>query len=173
VGSILLLPHGRALVMPAAASLLEVQGSGERTMPPQPVGVEIRPITRDDAPRWEGLRCALWPGHDAEHRQEIAAFFAGALPEPAAVLEAENEEGRMLAFAEFSIRDDLTELQGRRAGYVEGLYVIPEARNRGIARKLLQASRDWVRGQGCVALASDRADRIIVDRHFQPSAERD
>ena len=139
----------------------------------EPVRVEIRPITRDDALRWEQMRCALWPGHDAEHHQEIAAFFAGTLPEPAAVLVAENEEGRTLACAELSIRDDLPELQERRAGYVEGLYVIPEARNRGIARKLLQASRDWARGQGCVALASDRAERIIVDRKFQPSANRD
>ena len=139
----------------------------------EPLRVEIRPITVADALRWEQLRCALWPGHDAEHRQEIAAFFAGTLPEPAAVLVAENEEGRMLACAELSIRDDLPQLPGRRVGYVEGLYVIPEARNRGIARKLLQASRDWARGQGCVALASDRAESIIVDRKFRPSAERD
>lgn len=139
----------------------------------EPVRVVIRPVTRDDALRWEELRRALWPGHDAEHHQEIAAFFAGTLGEPAAVLVAEDEEDRMLAFAELSIRDDLPQLPGRRAGYVEGLYVVPEARNRVLARKLLQASRHWARGQGCLALASDRAGRIIVDRNFQPPAEND
>jgi aminoglycoside 6'-N-acetyltransferase I len=131
--------------------------------------VAIRSITRGDAPRWEELRCALWPGHDAEHREEIAAFFAGTLPEPEAVLLAEEEGGRIVAMAELSVRSDLPEL-GRRVGYVEGLYVIPEVRNRGIARRLLQASREWARQQGCTVLASDRAERIVVDKSLLASA---
>jgi aminoglycoside 6'-N-acetyltransferase I len=131
--------------------------------------VAIRSITRGDAPRWEELRCALWPGHDAEHRQEIAAFFAGTLPEPGAVLLAEEEGGRIVAIAELSVRSDLPELDGRRVGYVEGLYVIPEVRNRGIARRLLQASREWARQQACTVFASDRAERIVVDRSFRVS----
>jgi aminoglycoside 6'-N-acetyltransferase I len=106
----------------------------------------------------------LWPGHDAEHREEIAAFFAGTLPEPEAVLLAEEEGSRIVAIAELSVRSDLPELDGRRVGYVEGLYVIPEVRNRGIARRLLQASREWARQQGCTGFASDRAERIVVDK---------
>src|SRR6516225_8208265 len=75
--------------------------------------VAIRSITRGDAPRWEALRCALWPGYDAEYREEIAAFFAGTLPEAEAVLLAEEEGGRIVAMAELSVRSDLPEL-GRR-----------------------------------------------------------
>ena len=49
---------------------------------------------------------------------------------------------------------------------VEGLYEVPEARGRGITRRLLRASVDWARQQKCTAFASDRADRVIMDRRY-------
>ena len=93
-------------------------------------------------------------------------FFAGSLEEPVAVLVAECPPGTIVGFAELSIRDDLPGLQGKRVGYVEGLYLRPEARHRGVAEKLLQASRTWARQQKCTAFASDRADRIIIDKGY-------
>jgi len=57
-------------------------------------------------------------------------------------------------------------LKDEAVGYVEGMYVVPEARGLGVARALLQASRDWARAQNCTAFTSDRADRVIVDKHF-------
>jgi aminoglycoside 6'-N-acetyltransferase I len=71
------------------------------------------------------------------------------LQEPLAVLVAEP-----------LIRFDLPGLQGKPVGYVEGLYVIPEARWRGVALKLLRAARHWSAERRCAAFASDRADRL-------------
>ena len=79
---------------------------------------------------------------------------------------AETRSGDILGFAELSVRNDLPELEGKKTGCVEGLFVSPELRHQGIARKLLRASRDWARQQGCIAFASDRADRIVIDRGF-------
>jgi aminoglycoside 6'-N-acetyltransferase I len=112
------------------------------------------------------MRQELWPDGAADHAPEIASFFAGTLREPIAVMVAENAEGVLVGFVELSIRMDVPGLLRRRAGYVEGLYVSPEVRHRGIARTLLQASRTWARQQKCDAFASDRAGRIIVDRSF-------
>jgi aminoglycoside 6'-N-acetyltransferase I len=56
--------------------------------------------------------------------------------------------------------------QGKKAGYVEGLYIRPEFRGHGLARRFLIAARNWARERGCDAFASDRAGRIIVDPHF-------
>ena len=57
-----------------------------------------------------------------------------------------------------------------RTGYVEGLYVTPEARSQGVVvLALLEASRSWARHQRCTAFASDRGDRIVVDRRFRNS----
>jgi aminoglycoside 6'-N-acetyltransferase I len=128
--------------------------------------VRLRHAVPDDASVWEKLRCALWPDGVSDHGPEIASFFAGTLDDVAAVLIAEDESGAMVGFAELSIRTDLAGLEGKRVGYVEGLYVLPEVRRRGLVRKLLQASRNWAYRQDCEAFASDRAERIIIDRSF-------
>lgn len=39
--------------------------------------------------------------------------------------------------------------------FLEGLYVRPEARNRGIARGLVEAVSEWALSRGCSELASD------------------
>ena len=131
------------------------------------VDVTIRAVRPADAAAWESMRRELWPDGAEDHGPEIAMFFAGHhFKDLTAVLMAQNGGGVIVGFAELSIRDDVPVLHGIRTGYVEGLYVLPEARCRGVARKLLQASRSWAHEQRCIAFASDRADRIIVDRSF-------
>ena len=130
------------------------------------LAVKIRPVRLADAKAWGGRRCELWPDGRADHSAEIAAFFAGTLDEPEAVLLAEDSADRLVGFAELSIRADLPPLIGARVAYVEGLYVVPEARGQGITRRLLRASVDWARQQKCTAFARDRADRVIMDRRY-------
>jgi aminoglycoside 6'-N-acetyltransferase I len=40
-------------------------------------------------------------------------------------------------------------------GYLEGVYVLPEHRNCGIATQLLQCSEEWAKRKGCTEFASD------------------
>ena len=42
-----------------------------------------------------------------------------------------------------------------RVAYLEGLYVEPEYRRRGVAAALVRAVEPWAREQGCSELASD------------------
>jgi aminoglycoside 6'-N-acetyltransferase I len=100
------------------------------------VQVHLRHAVPEDASTWEKLRGDLWPDGIADHGPEIASFFAGTLPELSAVLVADGVN-EIVGFAELSIRTDLAGLEGKRVGYVEGLYVVPEARGRGLVRKLL------------------------------------
>ena len=125
----------------------------------------LRPVELADASAWEAMRRDLWPDGADDHGREIAAFFAGTIEEPQAVFVVQ-EGCSLIAFAELSVRDDRNEFAGKRVGYVEGLYVVPAFRGRGLARKLLSAAREWARQNHCDACASDRAERIIVDRHF-------
>jgi aminoglycoside 6'-N-acetyltransferase I len=131
--------------------------------------MRIRPIEPSDAATWERLRSELWPVDAWTHAPEIEDFFAGKASEPEAVLVAEDDVGLIVGFAEFSIRTDIPSLEGRRTGYVEGLYVMPEFRSRGIARWLLVTARNWAREKRCAGFASDRADRLIIDRRFRNS----
>src|ERR1700753_3509498 len=76
--------------------------------------VRIREASEADGPRWLELRCALWPGSDAEHAAEIASFFEGKLAEPECVLVAESgAEAAMVivGIAELSVRPRWRELQ--------------------------------------------------------------
>lgn len=130
-------------------------------------GLNIRPVRRSDDEAWERLRCDLWPDGGEDHAPEIASFFAGTLEEPSAVLMVEDSVGKIVAFAELSIRTDLPSHVGSRVAYVEGLYVVPEARGCGVARTLLVASREWARQQKCTAFASDRAGRVVFDWRFR------
>jgi len=127
--------------------------------------VIVREITPEDAAEWLAMRHELWPDSD-DHDVEIAAFFAGSLQEPEAVLVAEDE-GLLIGVAELSLRRDVAGLEGKLTGYVEGLFVRPAFRGRGIALRLLRASQEWARSRGCVAFASDRAERLVVDLRFE------
>ena len=73
----------------------------------------------------------------------------------------------VIGFVELSIRDDVPSLEGKRTGFIEGLYVIPEARFCGVALALMLAARAWAHSENCVAFASDRSGRFIVDNRFR------
>jgi aminoglycoside 6'-N-acetyltransferase I len=127
--------------------------------------ITIRAAREADAEAWRLLRVALWPPDD--HREEVAAFLRGELEEPRIVLLAKIQDGTLVGFAELSIREEVPGAYSDRVGYVEGLYVVPPKRGRGIARQLLAASRKWARSEGCGAFASDRGERFVVDRRFR------
>lgn len=128
--------------------------------------IVIRTVHPSDTAAWTKLRTALWPNGAEDHPREIAQFFAGMIDEPNAAFIVEDPAGKPIAILELSIREDVPGLERKRTGYVEGLYVIPELRHRGIARELLHTSLNWAQENKCVAFASDRAQRIVIHRRF-------
>lgn len=116
----------------------------------------VRLAKPDDAAAWLHLRVALWPdGSLEEHRHDIERFFAGALRNPVAVLLAEDLEGGAVGFAELSIRLYAEGCLSDRVAYLEGWYVEPDVRHRGVGRALVVAAEAWGREQGCTEFASD------------------
>jgi aminoglycoside 6'-N-acetyltransferase I len=109
------------------------------------------------------LRHALWPEEsEVEHRVEIERFLND-LNRRGAVLVAEGES-ELLGFAEVSIRAYAEGCRTDRVGYLEGWFVEPAARQRGIGRRLVAAAEAWARSLGCVEFASD------AEEQNQPSA---
>lgn len=123
----------------------------------------IRPATPRDSDAWLRLRHALWPDDsEADHRAEIDRFFRGELREPLAVLLAEDGSGHVLGLAELSIRSIAEGCTSDRIAYLEGWFVEPEARRRGVGRALVAAAEQWGRDQGCTEFASDtQLDNLI------------
>lgn len=111
------------------------------------------------------MRQRLWPSQPGEHEGEIEAFFRGELREPQAVLVVESG-GELVGFAEVSRRDYAEGCSSSPVGYLEGWYVAPGVRRRGLGRMLVRAAEDWAREKGCTEFASDTE----VDNELSASA---
>lgn len=116
----------------------------------------IRSLRREDREHWAQLRHALWPDTTMEeHEAEVDRFLGGRGHEPIEVLLAVDREGRTVGFAELSIRNIVDSCSTDRVGYLEGWYVVPDARRRGVGRALVAAGEKWAKSEGCREFASD------------------
>jgi aminoglycoside 6'-N-acetyltransferase I len=60
-----------------------------------------------------------------------------------------------VGFAELSIRNIVDGCSTDRVAYLEGWYVVPESRRKGIGRALIHAAEQWAICQGCTEFGSD------------------
>ena len=131
--------------------------------------VQVRPATPTDRDAWVRMRCALWPD-DSEpgHRREVDRYFAGELRQPLEALIAFDGAGAPLGFAELSIRSYAEDCVTDRVAYLEGWYVVPESRRRGVGGALVRAAEEWAIAQGCAEFASD----ALFDNHVSRVAHK-
>lgn len=114
------------------------------------------------------MREALWPDETGSHAREIEDFLAGRLKNPLEVLLAVDTAGTPVGFVELSIRNYAEDCITDRVAYLEGWYVVPEARRRGVGAALVKASEDWARTQGCTEFGSD----ALLDNDVSAAAHR-
>ncbi|RPE80992.1 aminoglycoside 6'-N-acetyltransferase I [Vulcaniibacterium tengchongense] len=120
-------------------------------------GWRIRRAGPGDAEPWAALRHALWPDADpGELREELPALLQD--PRAAAFVAVDADGGRLLGFAEATLRADYVNgTESSPVGFLEAWYVAGDARGRGIGRALVEAVAEWTRARGCTELASDSA----------------
>ena len=108
-----------------------------------------------DHPDWLRLREALWPDcARTEHLAEMSSFVAQ--PKRYAQFLAYSPTHEAIGFAELSLRSDhVNGTESSPVAFLEGLYVVPQARRKGVARALVAVASEWGRRAGCSELASD------------------
>lgn len=117
---------------------------------------QVRPAEPADAASWARLRAALWPTEPmAELKREVDQFFAGRLRHVRAVLVAEVEHGRIVGFAELNIRSYAEGCATDRVAFLEGWYVEPSSRRRGVGAALIEAAERWAAQNRCREFASN------------------
>lgn len=126
----------------------------------------IRPYHPFDRAEWLRMRCALWPTESLEElAAELEAWVRG---DETVVFFAEADDGTLAGFVEVSIRTEAPACITNRVGFLEGWYVKPEFRRRGVGRALSAAAESWAREKGCVEMASDTNEEYPIS----PAAHR-
>lgn len=115
----------------------------------------ILPCTSVGQGGWLPLRQALWPDCPAaEHLADMDGFLRR--PDRYAQFVAYADDGGAAGFAEAALRTDhVNGTDSSPVVFLEGLYVAPAWRRKGVARLLADAVAGWGRARGCVELASD------------------
>lgn len=109
-----------------------------------------------DVPAWANLRRALWPDEPGADDFDSECARQLMRPQRAIAYLACEDGDAVIGFAEASLRHDYVNgTETSPVGFLEGWYVIPERRGRGIGRALVGAVEAWTREQGCHELASD------------------
>ena len=95
----------------------------------------------------------MWMDNDPG---ELEEEFKALVQNPEAAIFLYREEGQAVGFAQCQLRHDYVEgTKTSPVGYLEGIYVLPGFRGRGIAKALLNACEEWAREKGCREFASD------------------
>lgn len=101
------------------------------------------------------MRAALWPEEDADHLAHETLTHFGADKPTQAVLVAEGANGALVGFLELSMRAYAEGCGGSPVPFIEGWYVVAEARMQGVGRKLIEGAERWALSRGFKEIASD------------------
>jgi aminoglycoside 6'-N-acetyltransferase I len=119
------------------------------------IGTRIEPCSLQSLEEWAVLRHALWPEAPVQdHRSDAQAMLWE--QKKAVAFLVRLPDGTAAGFAEAALRHDYVNgCSTSPVAFLEGIYVEPEHRNRGHARRLCRAVEDWARRLGCGEFASD------------------
>jgi len=127
----------------------------------------VRCTTADQ--RWTECRAELWPETAAvEHHNEVAHLLRAANPFVAMLALVSD---KVVGFAEVLLRrDPVNGCETSPVAFLEGIWIAPSYRRRGVARLLIAAAEEWARELGCAEFASDALIDNIASRAFHTAS---
>ena len=126
----------------------------------------VEQLTPEHLDEWIVLRCLLWPeGSEHDRRAEAEALLQrlGRF----VVFLARSDEPATIGFAEATLRHDgVHGCATFPVAFLEGIYVQPTWRRRGVARQLCRAIEAWAGATGCSEFASDTELDNTASQHM-------
>jgi aminoglycoside 6'-N-acetyltransferase I len=113
----------------------------------------IKQADIDDSKIVAQLAVLLWPDNEINDlEKEMINYIAS---DSGAIFIYLNE-AMPVGFAQCNLRNDYVEgTESSPVGYLEGIFVKAEYRNRGIGKELLAQCEKWAKSKGCSEFASD------------------
>jgi aminoglycoside 6'-N-acetyltransferase I len=117
------------------------------------VGIIVRQMHAGDRIAWAQMRAALWP-------HESAPAHAQAIDEILASFDvwgfvADAADGSIAGFAEIAVRKYANGCDTAPVAFLEGIWVKPQMRRRGIAAQLIAYAESFLAARGFRELGSD------------------
>jgi aminoglycoside 6'-N-acetyltransferase I len=113
----------------------------------------IREIVERDRGDWVRLREALWPGSLSDHDRETRKYFEERPDAP--IIFVAEAGGKLVGFLELDYRKYAPGCSSSPVPFIEGWYVEPVQRGKGIGRALVGAAEAHARAAGYHEIASD------------------
>lgn len=105
--------------------------------------MEIRPVLTQEVDLLVALAAKLWPHHSKEELSEEFCEFLSC-----GIIFAAFEDSQMVGFAQCSLRNDYVERCSHSpVGYLEGIFVLENYRQKGISRQLLSSCETWAKNK--------------------------
>lgn len=113
----------------------------------------IRKATKNDIEMIASLAVLMW---DDSSVDELADEFSEILLKDDAQIFLKCEDDIPVGFAQCQLRYDYVEgTETTPVGYLEGIFIMENYRNRGYAKELLNECEMWANDKGCKEFASD------------------
>jgi len=106
-----------------------------------------------DISAYRELRKMLWPMSDEENSRQTLEQLAAS--EKWAVFLGRGDDGKPVGFVEVRLREYAEGASSSPVGFLEGWYVIPEARCQGVGRTLVESGESWARSKECTEMGSN------------------
>ena len=113
----------------------------------------IYKATKSECVEIANLAITMWNTHTIE---ELVKEFYDILNNKESAIFIACVEDNKIGFAQCGLRHDYVEgTKSSPVGYLEGIFVKEEYRNKGYAKALLDMCEKWAKAQGCLEFASD------------------
>ena len=113
----------------------------------------IRKAGKEDLEILANLAVFLWDSHSVN---ELIAEFSETISNGKSQFFFKYEDAMPIGFAQCQLRYDYVEgTSTTPVGYLEGIFIKEEYRNKGFAKELLSDCEAWAKENGCQEFASD------------------